>query len=229
MLVTMPRIRRAMALASATLNLPARRAKVQFVPPCYWVAAARLNSDSVMLDLGLGFDADFSQAMIAQFGLTSIGFDPTRKHLPQLNELADRSGGRFRVRPLAIGAKRGEVTFHESKVNVSGSLLASHANVRHDATDDYQVQVITPADALAECPGGKADLIKMDIEGAELEALDAADDGVLRSCPQWIVEFHHDIVKGGSFVQTRARIRRFQGLGFHVYTRDNVNFLFYTP
>lgn len=213
-------------MASATLDSSARRAHVTFVPPCYWLAA-RLDSTSVMLDMGLGFDADFSQAMIARFGLTSVGFDPTRKHYPKLKALADASGGRFHVLPIAIGTQRGEVTFHESKTNVSGSLLSGHLNVRHDPVETYQVQVITLADALTESPTGKVDLVKMDIEGAELDVLDAASDSTLTACPQWIIEFHHDLIAGGRFADTKKRVRRFSDLGFRLYTRDNVNFLFY--
>ena len=222
-----PRARRLIALATAYLNDPRRRGvPLVAVPPCYWVVD-RLGQGSVMIDMGLGFDADFSQAMIARFGLTSYGYDPTRKHLPALQAIAAGSGGRFHVQPAAISPKPGTAQFYESRENVSGSLMAEHPNVRNDAVDTYDVQLLTLAEVFDRCPHGRADLVKMDIEGSEYEVLESVDDEVLRRADQWVIEYHHDMTSRLTFARTLEHIRRFARLGYQSYTRDNVNFLFY--
>jgi FkbM family methyltransferase len=220
-----PRLRRASAIAWSTLNDPRRKGvRLVFVRPCYWVVD-RLGPQSTIIDMGLGFDADFSQAMIERFGLKSIGFDPTRKHQESLRKIADSSSGRFEVNDLAIGPQRQMTTFNESQQNVSGSMLNDHPNVLHDSISSYDVQVITVADALAKAE--KIDLVKMDIEGAEYDVLEQTPDEVIRRVDQWIVEFHHDMIERFHFSRTRRNIQRFKRLGYEVFTRDNVNFLFY--
>jgi FkbM family methyltransferase len=224
-----PRVRKLGALADAALHDPRRRGlDLTFVDPCYWLIN-RVTRDSVILDFGLGCDADFSQAMIARFGLTSHGYDPTRRHHPELRKVAGRSNGRFVLHEAAIGVRPGTLTFHESKDNVSGSLSADHPNIRHDRTESYEVRVVTVPDAIAATPNGRADLVKMDIEGPEYDVLNSLSDEVIRSVPQWLVDFHHDLLPGVTFAHTRAVARRFRALGFGVYSRDAINVLFYRP
>lgn len=216
-------------MAMSTLRDPRRRGvNLTFVKPCYWIVD-RLNNQSTMLDFGLGFDADFSQAMIAKYGLRSIGFDPTQKHHPALQKIADDSGGQFRLVHAAIGGTTGEVEFFESAENVSGSLMSSHRNVQRDTIRKYSVQLITIADAFKRAECATPDLVKMDIEGPEYEALDATSDDTLQACKQWVIEFHHESIEGIPFARTQRQIARFEKLGFSTYTRDNVNFLFYAP
>lgn len=160
-------------------------------------------------------------------GVRSHGFEPTQKHHAPLEAVAAKHGGRLSITKRAIGDRRGTTTFYESLDNISGSMLPEHANVRHDATRSYEVVVVTVEDAIASVPGRDISLVKMDIEGAEYAALDATSAETLRRVPQWIVEFHHDMLPGRTFADTRRHLRRFIELGFSVYTRDNVNFLFH--
>lgn len=220
------RIRRLRARLSAPLHRPPAGLKLTFVEPSYWIADT-LSSGSTMLDLGLGNNADFSMAMIRRFGVVSHGYDPTRKHAGALQELADRSGGRFVFHARAIGSQPGSATFHESQQNVSGSMMAGHYNVRHDAVSSYDVEVITLDAALSSLPGGRADLVKMDVEGAEYEVLDATPDDVLDRADQWCIEFHHETVDGVTVADTRRQVERFRRLGFRAYTRNGSEYLFY--
>lgn len=179
-----------------------------------------------MVDMGLGFDADFSVAMLDRYGMRSMGLDPTQKHLDALDGVAGRSDGRFEVREAAIDAESGRVLFHESLENVSGSMMDGHVNVVSDATRSYEVDAVSIADAL-EWAGSDVQLVKMDIEGSEYGSLGAASDEVLRSVRQWCIEFHHDTVTGFDFGDTRRLIQRFEGLGFESFTTDSVNYLFF--
>lgn len=197
-----------------------------FVQPCYW-AVERLGAGSTLLDFGLGFDADFSQAMMKTYGVRAVGFDPTRKHQSALRTIEASSGGRFTLIPAAIGGTSGSVEFLESIENVSGSLLSSHAGVQRDTIERYPVDMLSLADAFERAECAQPDLVKMDIEGAEYAALESASDDVLRAAKQWIIEFHHDLIAEAPFARTKALVKRFESLGFTSFTRDNVNFLLF--
>lgn len=217
---------RVLGRVRSKLHRPPDGKRIVLVKPRYRMLDV-LNANSVILDFGLGKDADFSVAMIEKYGLLALGFDPTRRHGEKLREVEQTSSGRFVYHNDAIGGERGQATFHESQQHVSGSMYTGHKNVQNDDIVSYDVKVITLADAIAQAPGGKVDLIKMDIEGAERGALDGASDELLRSVPQWCIEFHHESMEGISWASTKEYVRRFQRLGFTKYSRDDSDFLFY--
>ena len=221
------RARHVLALATSMANAPVRRARgIRFVEPCYYFIDW-LKPESVILDFGLGNDADFSMSMIRRIGLRSIGFDPTHRHGPPLRELARLHARHFEFQPAALGAVGGSARFHESKQNISGSMLNNHRNVRSDSVETYDVPVVTLEQAIGMSPEGRVDLIKMDIEGVEYDVIEATSDALLQSVPQWIIEFHHDSVASIPVARTRAHVQRFRSLGFSMHTSDYVNFLFY--
>jgi FkbM family methyltransferase len=216
-----------LALASSVANAPVRRARgLRFVEPCYYFMDW-LKPESMILDFGLGNDADFSMSMIRRIGLRSIGFDPTRRHESPLQELARRDPAHFEFHPAALGAACGMARFHESKVNISGSMLDNHRNVQSDAVESYEVPVVTLEQAIQKARGSRVDLIKIDVEGVEYDVIESTADGLFQGVPQWIIEFHHDSVANIPASRTRAHVRRFRELGFSVHTTDYVNFLFY--
>lgn len=221
------KLRRAAAFAHATLLDPRREGvPIAFVEPCYHIVD-RLGRDSVVVDVGLGFDADFSQALIRRYGLTSLGFDPTRKHQSGLKSVEARLAGRFKVHEIALGPRPGTATFYESEQNVSGSLDDRHPNVRRDTVSAYEVQVRTLREVLDLAPTALVDLVKLDVEGAEFAVLEKATIGDLQRARQWVIEFHHDLLPDAPFGRTRDAIRHFRSAGFRPFTRDNVNFLFF--
>ena len=57
------------------------------------------------------------------------------------------------------------------------------------------------------------DLLKVDIEGAEIELFDAADDETLRRCLQMTIEFH-DFMDPDQAVNVKRQLDRFESLGF---------------
>ncbi|MCY2952687.1 MAG: FkbM family methyltransferase [Planctomycetota bacterium] len=223
----MSRLRRTFARVQALLDDPRRRGiPLTFSEPCYWIID-RLSDQSVMLDFGLGFDADFSQAMIGRYGLRSFGFEPTQRHHAGLQEVVRRMNNRLVIHPWAIGGKTGTALFHESQQNVSGSMLADHWNIQRDTVKSYEVRVATITESLEVAPGARADLVKMDIEGSEYEAIDGTPSEILQRVDQWVIEFHHDYCQSASFSKTRRTIRLFKEAGFDCYTWDNINFLLY--
>ena len=57
------------------------------------------------------------------------------------------------------------------------------------------------------------DLLKVDIEGAEIALIDAADDATLRRCCQMTIEFH-DFMDPDQAVNVKRQLDRFESLGF---------------
>jgi len=198
--------------------------RLEFVAPCYYVQAV-LNERSTIVDCGTGLDANFSQALMARFGVRAIGVDPTRKHRSALTALEHRSNGRFTFIPSALTGVGGNVAFFQSEDNESGSLFQNHINVQRDRTTSYEVDAVTLDHLLGRA--GAVDLLKLDIEGAEYAVLEGSSDDLLRRVPQIIVEFHHDIIEGCLRSDTLKLSHRLRRLGFRVHTRDLVNYLFY--
>jgi len=129
----------------------------------------------------------------------------------------------------ALAADARCVRFHESKTNVSGSILADHVNVRGDEMITYEVETVT-IDELFELLGvAKIDLLKLDIEGAEYEVLAAVTTAALSRIDQLIVEFHDHCVPRYSTSDTRRLIRKLRAAGFYVHSRDGINCLFFRP
>ncbi|MEZ4195098.1 MAG: polysaccharide deacetylase family protein [Candidatus Paceibacterota bacterium] len=87
------------------------------VAPCYWIYDT-LTKDSIVVDVGTGYTADFSLALIDKFGVKSIGIDPTKKHSHHLAEIADTVPN-FSYYQYALGVNMKNYTFlrtHTAKV-----------------------------------------------------------------------------------------------------------------
>lgn len=196
------------------------------VPPCYYVVD-RLTSSSVMVDLGTGNDADVSQYLISEYGLRSYGFDPTRKHHPDLGAVVRKTQGRFQYYPYAISGVSGIRKFFESQDNISGSFSTDHVNIKQDTTISYDVEVISLAQMFDLLGLERIDLMKMDIEGEEYSVLNTAMAGLVDRVGQLIVEFHHDNIGHVSRSETNRMVARLKKSGFKSYTTDNINYLFF--
>jgi FkbM family methyltransferase len=65
-----------------------------------------------------------------------------------------------------------------------------------------------------ELAGRSIDLIKMDIEGAEIEVIASLDDDLIKRVGQWTIEFH-DFMGMTTEPDVRWSVERIVGLGFH--------------
>jgi hypothetical protein len=114
----------------------ARREGLVYVEPNF-VYRPNLSSDSVVVDGGCSYEADFSVCLMRRHGLRAFGVDPTRKHRGALRLLEEQYAGLFVHVPCAIAATDGVLTFHESQANESGSLFEDHVNITHDQITSY--------------------------------------------------------------------------------------------
>lgn len=203
-----------------------RQMGIAYTPPnfIYW---PRLTTDSVVIDGGSSYQADFSILMMERHGAKSYAVDPTRKHLVALEELATRFHGRLVHLPLAIGPEEGVLRFHESDTNESGSLMSDHTNIVNDSVSSYDVRCITLKGLLEEVGCNKIALLKLDIEGAEYPLLNNASGEELSAFEQIFVEFHHHAVSSYDQSDTQHIVSRFSQLGYEHFSLDDHNYLFW--
>lgn len=129
----------------------------------------------VIVDLGSrgGFNAEW-RAFGA--GVRIYGFEPDEVECARLNASAESN---VTYLPWAIGARNGEATLYETRLNASTGLYATNMDyfgrlLNRDngvVVAEHRIVVRTLADALAEVGVGQVDFIKLDVEGAELDIL----------------------------------------------------------
>jgi FkbM family methyltransferase len=200
---------------------------MKFLKPNY-VFLDRFTPSSVIIDVGCGYDAEFSRHLIEAYGLHAYGVDPTRKHAPALKALADASHGKFQHWPLAVSQEVGRLTFQESRNRESGSLLPEHTNLREDVSIAYEVESVTLGELVQRIGSKSIALAKLDLEGAEYELLKKAAPQDFAAFDQLFIEFHHHCTRY-TIQDTQDIILKLKGMGFVAFTLDHHNYLFYKP
>jgi len=158
----------------------------------------------MVLDLGAA-TAGFSHALAERFGCLCHAVEA----LPANYALIDE-GVRVRKHHYAVTGSDGAVTLYARDEGFAyGTLDGTGA----DADSAVEVEGIT-LDALADRLGlDRIDPVKLDIEGAELDALDAASNDLLGRCGQITCEFH-DFMAPEAGPRIAAILARMEGLGF---------------
>ena len=106
---------------------------------------------------------------------------------------------------------------------VSGSLLASHS---YTGESELAVRTTSFAEILAGAGRTECDVLKLDIEGAEYEVLDAlCSGGAIRSTRQLLVEFHHHCTDH-PLEHTLSSVAKVEAAGFRVGHAEDRNYLF---
>lgn len=163
-----------------------------------------VGKESVVLDLGAN-RGRFSQVVSELSGARCIAVEPS----PELSAAISESALVTRVQ-CAIAGRDGALPFH-----LSSRPLESSA--RPEAEVGARGTIVVPAmtiESLATSLGLlRVDVIKMDIEGMEIEALDACGDDFLKGVGQLSIEFH-DFIGLTPATEVRRVVRRLTGLGF---------------
>lgn len=210
----------------ATFNrIAAMRIGLKFIPPNY-AFIPKFRPGDVIIDVGTGDDPDLSKYIIANYGLECFAVDPTQKHSHRLKEL-EHQLPRFHYMPYALGSQCGKIEFHESTVNVSGSLVLDHRNLINDPVVSYVVDVVTLEELLRIVGKEYVALMKIDIEGTEHELIRSLNFSTLRHIGQLIVEFHHDIVASVTWQDTKEAIARVKKSGMKAFVYNGRDCLFY--
>ena len=175
-----------------------------------------VRNAKVFLDVGASLGQYTRLASQAMQGaeIIAVEADPVRFEELQRNcaVWAQQSGNRIRAIHAAAAPESGSVRFQTTCSNMSGGLIR-HGGDRPNG-DSTWTEVEVPALSLqALCADQTPDIIKMDIEGAELHVLRAASSFLCDARPRLVVELHVFPEVGGLENYTRT-VSLMRGLGF---------------
>lgn len=173
-----------------------------------------VDAASVVVDVGLGEDISFSEALIANTGCTVHGFDPTPRAIDYVRR---RRPERFVLHEQGVAGSTREAQFYlpNEAAHVSGSITRAG----HVGGSSLRVHLLGPDDLLQRIGRTHIDLLKLDIEGAEYELL--ASDGFRRLAARLrvlCIEFHHRWPEHGP-AATRAAAAALRALGLRCVWR----------
>lgn len=142
--------------------------------------ASHLTPGSTIVDLGVSI-GDFSIPLIERFGCRAIGLEPSAEYFDELPKVEG-----FEVEAVAITPDGGPATLHvhpKHCATIDGTLA-------DDGAETVTVPGTTLADLLSRHNVTDVALLKVDIEGAELDMLLSASDELLLRQAQITIEFH---------------------------------------
>jgi FkbM family methyltransferase len=147
-------------------------------------ATLRLFTETVrpgMTVLDIGAHLGHFSLIAAKRGAQVIAFEPNPETLPYLRRNLEANGVTDSVRLVqrAVGAKAGAVTFYTSSDGEQSSLHA------HEAAEGAVTVEMTPVDD--ETSGLRVDVIKMDVEGAEVAALEGMRRTLAEASPEMLM------------------------------------------
>jgi len=216
------------ALKTIIRTPKARRLGIKIIKPRdTYVYLDVFDSSSNVIDVGCGQEAELSMYLINKYGLKSYGIDPTEKHQYALQKLEKLSNNRFQHVHVAVASTEGKMTFYETLDHESGSLFKDHKNIISDRIRTYAVNALTIQGLLRHLKLPKADLIKLDLEGAEYELLRTINYNDLMPFRQIYIEFHHHAIGRYSKEDTILLVKQIRRVGFDVFSLDDHNYLFY--
>ncbi|MBT5178464.1 MAG: FkbM family methyltransferase [Rhodospirillaceae bacterium] len=173
--------------------------------------AAPLGPGSIVVDLG-GSTAAFSRAIAAQYGCICHVAEATAHNFQRIQE-----SGHLTKYHRALGGADGPVDLLIADEGSHWGSLAPLGGTKYGASET--VEGATLQGFLGEIGAAAPDLVKVDIEGAEIAMFAAAPNETLRSIGQMTVEFHDFMDPGNKRVAAEvATVKaRLAGLGFYCF------------
>ena len=146
-----------------------------------YIISNELSAGSIVVDLGANLGR-FSHGMIARFGCRCYAVEAN----PSLCERIEFHP-RLEIINAAVAGQAGTVSLHLSHNSEASSLFKS---AMAGQAGMIEVNALTLQDVLRRIDASRVDLLKIDIEGAEISVLESCPDAVLQAIPQITVEFH---------------------------------------
>lgn len=175
-----------------------------------------LSSESIVYSLGLGDDISFDLGIVQKTGAQVFGFDPTPGVIESLtwNPLPDR----LKLLPRLIGARDCSVEYYAlySPLGEIEYLYASHPDrIPLDCElRAIEIEMTSVPTIMKELGHARIDLLKVDIEGAEIELLQEIAGSSL-NIPQIAVELHYRFPQVG-FSRVRDTVRALRSSGYRI-------------
>jgi FkbM family methyltransferase len=171
----------------------------------HWLYIPIITSESQVVDGGANL-GKFSSAIVTRFGCPCLAIEPVTDYYMKIENLKG-----LRKLNAALSGNDGKQSFWISEQLESSSLYEP----LQTKTENRKVEVesFTWSRLLNDLGLSKVDLLKLDIEGAEIELLQNMTDKQLTAIPQIIVEFH-DFLYPEHVPAIRNIVSRLQSLGF---------------
>ena len=196
----------------------------------WWVYVPALGTQPLLIDCGLGCDISFPTAFLAHFGGRVIGIDPNpraleyvRSHCPAGMEVRGEAFWSEAGQTLRFHLPRPPEQLPQGADGVSGSLLATHS---YAGDTMIEVRTTSLAEILDAARRDECDVLKLDIEGAEYEVLQAlCASGSIGRARQVLIEFHHHCTTH-TLQDTLDAAARVQASGFRLAHTEDRNYTF---
>ena len=198
----------------------------------WWIDSRAMGPQPLLIDCGLGEDISFPAAFLQRFaGARVIGVDPNPRSLAYCRA---RCPAGMEILPNALWTRAGEtLAFHmprsqdklpQGADGVSGSLDRSHQYV--EGGERIEIQTVDLDSLLSRAGRTECDVLKLDIEGAEYELLDALiASGRIRAARQVLIEFHHGVT-GHSLADTQRIVTQLGAAGLRLMHVESRNYIF---
>jgi FkbM family methyltransferase len=163
-----------------------------------------LNSASTILDLGANH-GHFASTIVDRFQCQAVCVEPDPRIYSAL-----ASNPKISAINAAVTTQAGPAKFYLAQNSECSSLIRPSGS---ETVDEIECQTVTMDTLLAKIGARQVDLLKMDIEGLELELLTSLDHRTLDRVNQLSVEFHESLGIG-STKEVVAVIERLRDFGF---------------
>ncbi len=160
------------AIRSTLRRYLARRLRGPEIPFALERLRSQGFSPSLVFDVG-AYRGDFARLCLRVWPATRIAcFEPQEHIRPELLRFADEHAHRVSVHPYLLGASlQNDVLFNEAET--ASSVLLEHHNQNHRMAM-YDMKTVDHA-MFDEFDGKSPDLLKVDVQGYELEVLKGAE------------------------------------------------------
>ncbi len=173
----------------------------------------RANDFQVVVDLGMN-KGEFSQWITSNTGARCYGAEP----VPELFASLPRSE-RIASRRVAIGGEAGIKT-----LSIPDRLCASLSERGIvGGARNIDVEVVTLSSLIEAYGLASIDLLKIDIEGAEIDVLRSMNEDLFARIGQMTIEFH-DFLRPSDAPRVKESVRRIESRGFFVVNFGRKNF-----
>lgn len=164
-----------------------------------------LNRTSKVIDLGMN-KGDFAKVLRDRYGCSVAGVEAN----PSLAR-ATSEWGDILCKNVAISGSDGFVEFF---VNQQDSEASKIITQKFGSDVTMTVPCVSLSSFLDEIGAEEVDLLKIDIEGAELDLVEQTEPDVLRRCAQITIEFH-SFVFTEQAPRVESAISRLSEAGFY--------------
>ena len=178
-----------------------------------------VKPDSHVLDLG-AFKGEFSREIAELTGSRVVAVEAN----PTLVAAMPAVEG-VKLLNLAVADREGHLRLFIGSNLLGTSVYASHPYASDETVD---VPATTLASVIAQHCGGRVDLLKVNIEGAEIRMLRSTDDSVLQGIAQITIQFHDfipELDQAADVVEAKRRLREL-GFGEILFKSPNKDVLF---